>query len=722
MSYYGKYEKSVSMSYRKLFLWVVLLCKCMPLSADITAEKGFLNSARDSDVLLRKEEILDAIYLNAVDDETQLSAERLEMIEENLTECISNKIDLNNEADLDRLDMLPFISAQQADNIRIYVHSHGPLRSFYELMLVDGLFRQDILNLLPFVRLDFENEKQRKVRFEKMLQVADHELILRTDRTLEKKRGYRSDTPKGYLGNEQYGSIRYRLRYENRLFINLGAEKDPGEPFWTDVHKGFDAYRYSFQVNGSARSVLNRLVAGHFRTSFGMGLAMNSDFYMSKDPSCNRIVSLGTGLRRYTSAEGNDFFHGGGVTLRLSNRWFITGLYSNRTEDAVLRDGGTTFASLTTDGLHRTETERKKMDNVRQQVAAGRAEWRGNRIRIGGVLLWQHYNPFWKPLPQPYNIHRFSGKDLSIASVDYRIHWRRATLMGETAINRDGSTATLNNVNVSLLRWIRLSLLYRNYSRSFDNPLASAYGQSSSVRNEEGLYTGISFQLRKHWQLSAFIDVYRFPEQKYGVSQPSDGWETMVRLDHEPNDRIKWSLRYRMKNTEKDLSKNRMPEGTEGKILTDYKRSSLRGRMSLILTPDRSLTLMGQAEGSRADYSRDCQDPTFGWMGNASLICRPKRFPIRTAVGVTRFDAEDYENRLYQYESDVLYGYSMPMFYGKGWRYGLNASVDVGRHISLYLFFARMSYDDGRSSISSGLEEIRGHHKTDLHLLLRLKL
>jgi hypothetical protein len=143
--------------------------------------------------------------------------------------------------------------------------------------------------------------------------------------------------------------------------------------------------------------------------------------------------------------------------------------------------------------------------------------------------------------------------------------------------------------------------------------------------------------------------------------------------------------------------------------------------MSLILTPDRSLTLMGQAEGSRADYSRDCQDPTFGWMGNASLICRPKRFPIRTAVGVTRFDAEDYENRLYQYESDVLYGYSMPMFYGKGWRYGLNASVDVGRHISLYLFFARMSYDDGRSSISSGLEEIRGHHKTDLHLLLRLK-
>lgn len=135
-----------------------------------------------------EKEILDAIYLNAVDDETQLSAERLEMIEENLTECISNKIDLNNEADLDRLEMLPFISAQQADNIRIYVHSHGPLRSFYELMLVDGLFRQDILNLLPFVRLDFENEKQRKVRFGKMLQGADHELILRTDRTLEKKR------------------------------------------------------------------------------------------------------------------------------------------------------------------------------------------------------------------------------------------------------------------------------------------------------------------------------------------------------------------------------------------------------------------------------------------------------------------------------------------------------------------------------------------------------
>ena len=62
-------------------------------------EGEFLMEVGDSDVLSRKEEILDAIYLNAEDEESSLSSERLEIIEEDLTECAANRINLNNESD-----------------------------------------------------------------------------------------------------------------------------------------------------------------------------------------------------------------------------------------------------------------------------------------------------------------------------------------------------------------------------------------------------------------------------------------------------------------------------------------------------------------------------------------------------------------------------------------------------------------------------------------------
>lgn len=678
-------------------------------------EGEFLMEVGDSDVLSRKEEILDAIYLNAEDEESSLSSERLEIIEEDLTECAANRINLNNESDLDRLELLPFLSLQQVENIRTYVSRHGPIQSYYELTLVDGLFRQDVLNLLPFVTLGTGNEEKRKEGFGEMLRGAGHELLLRTDRTIETKKGYRSDTPRGYLGNAQYASIRYRLRYKNRLYLNLSGEKDAGEPFWNNTHKGFDAYRYSIQYNNG----INRYVMGHYKASFGLGLLLNSDFFLSKDPSNNRIVGQGTGLRRYSTAEGSDYLHGVGVTQRLSTRWCVTGLYSNRLEDAVLRDEGRTFASLTTDGLHRTETERNKMDNVRQQVAAGRVEWHGDRLRIGGTFLWQHYDPYWKPLAQAYNKHRFEGRNLSITSLDYRMHWRRITIMGETAIDDQGAAATVNHLSVVLHRRVRLSALYRNYSKRYDNPMASTYAQSSNIRNEEGFYVGLSVQPWKHWQLSGYADVFRFPELKYGVSEPSDGREVMMRLDHTPTSRLKWSVRYRMRTIEKDLAKSRMPAGTEGKILTDYDRSALRGRVNWAVNAHRTMIVTAQAEGSRYDYSRDSEESNYGWMANGMFTWRPRRIPLRSTVGISRFDAEDYENRFYLYENDVLYGCSIPMLYGAGWRCSLTTSGDLGKHITLYLFIARTTYDDGRKVISSGLEEIKGRHKTDLHFLIR---
>ena len=43
------------------------------------------------------------------------------------------------------------------------------------------------------------------------------------------------------------------------------------------------------------------------------------------------------------------------------------------------------------------------------------------------------------------------------------------------------------------------------------------------------------------------------------------------------------------------------------------------------------------------------------------------------------------------YENDVLYGFSIPVFYDKGYRYYVNLNYDVTKRLSLWLDLLKLS-------------------------------
>ena len=100
---------------------------------------------------------------------------------------------------------------------------------------------------------------------------------------------------------------------------------------------------------------------------------------------------------------------------------------------------------------------------------------------------------------------------------------------------------------------------------------------------------------------------------------------------------------------------------------------------------------------------------------------RPAKLPLQLGFRYQFFDARAYGNRLYAYERDILYAFSIPMFYGVGSRYYFNAKYDIAEFCSLWFKIARTHYTDGRKEISSGNEAIAGNKKTDVRFLLRLK-
>ena len=83
-------------------------------------------------------------------------------------------------------------------------------------------------------------------------------------------------------------------------------------------------------------------------------------------------------------------------------------------------------------------------------------------------------------------------------------------------------------------------------------------------------------------------------------------------------------------------------------------------------------------------------------------------------ISLQYFETDGYNSRLYAYENDVLYGYSIPVFYDKGYRYYVNISYDVNKKLSFWCRFSQTVYPD-KNVIGSGLDLIQGHTKSEIN-------
>jgi hypothetical protein len=79
------------------------------------------------------------------------------------------------------------------------------------------------------------------------------------------------------------------------------------------------------------------------------------------------------------------------------------------------------------------------------------------------------------------------------------------------------------------------------------------------------------------------------------------------------------------------------------------------------------------------------------------------------------FETNSYDSRIYVYESDVLYSFSIRAFYDKGFRYYLNLHYNITRKLECWFRLPQTVYT-GKTIIGSGLDEIKGNKKTDIRM------
>lgn len=610
-----------------------------------------------------------------------------------LSELEQHPLDINR-ATREQLEQLPFLSAQQVEEMVEYLYRYGPMKSLAELRMIRSL-DDSRRRLLTYFVIVLDNpdlpESSGKANY------FHHELMATGRIPFYERKGDAG----AYQGYPYRHWLRYQLTYGDQLKAGIVGSQDAGEPFFGGKNRmGYDYYSVYLQLNRWRR--IETLILGNYRVSMGMGLILNNSFGLGKVSMLQNMGRPTSTLRAHSSRSSDGYLQGAAATVNITKGLTATGFISYRAIDATLNKDGTA-ATILTSGYHRTETELEKKNNLKNTTFGGNIRYQANGYHAGFNLVGTHLNRELKPNTSAlYRQYYAQGYVFLNMSADYGYVHHRFSVNGETALNRDGALATINSLSLQLGSEWSLMALYRFYSYRYTSLYANSYSDGGNVQNESGIYIGATWQPSPSWKLMAYTDYAYFPWAKYQISQSSHSWDQLLQVSYIKK---RWTFggRYRLRIRQKDNDdKTALVTRTEhrGRVSVEY--SSVWSSRTQI---DFGFTSFKEHE--KGLMVSETLGFTYHW--------------LRLNGGLGWFHTDSYDSRVYLYELGPLYTYSLSQFSGEGIRYWLMMRANIGIRLMLTAKLGITNYFD-RSTIGSSYQQINRSSQTDLDLQIRWKI
>lgn len=695
-------------------------------------------------------QLQDALENILIDSDNESDAENAEAISQQLEDYLARPLNINKVTQ-EELQDFPFLTPQQIGGILDYRDQYGPYINLYELQAVPQLDTRTAKQLAPFFRM--KDLMTYNVPLGALLVKGNHTLLMRYQQVLQKQAGYEpkdtladgSVVPR-YNGSQPRLYARYRYNYGNKISYGVTAEKDPGEPFLTgsNERQGFDFYSAHFFLRNVG--VFKHIAAGDYEVRLGQGLVMATGLTQRKSAFVMNVSRQGPALRPYSSVNEALFLRGAATTIAIK-KWELTLFGSLRRLDGnVLAadtstlvidpegEGGTgeeqggeeealsnsdRATSIQTSGLHRTDSEIANRNALQMINGGGSFGYKSRRFTMCANVLWSKFNKSFDPSSAPYNLYRFDGNQLVNASVDYKYQYRNFNLFGETAVSDNGGIATLNGAQIGLSPQAFLSLVHRYFAPNYQyHPLfGNSFAESSRPVNEQGFYAGMVVKPIKYWTINAYADLYRFPWLRSSAAAPSYGADYLVKVIYQPERTIEMYAQYRYETKLENPSSSDLIDADESPTF-DYivpnVRSSARYQIQYKITPN--LTLRSRAEWSW--YDGGVLPKEGGYAIMQDIIYKPLSQPVSFNARFALFDTPSYNSRIYAFENDVLYQFSIPAYYNQGMRFYLVTRIKAMRHLDIWLRYAQTHYTN-IDEIGSGNDLIVGKNKSEIKAMFR---
>ena len=631
-----------------------------------------------------------------------------------------------NSATVEELQSLSLLTDIQINDLMLHRKLFGKLISIYELQSLTYWDMETIMNVLPFVKVD-DKLDQLHVSLKEMFKYGKFEAYFRYQRILEDKAGY-EDVPDSileesnsyYYGNPDRYYSRLRFSYRTNLSFGITAEKDPGEEFFrgSQAKTGFDFYSaHAFYKGGK---YLKAIALGDYQIQIGQGLNLWSGYAFGKTADVTNVKRSANPIRPYTSVDETRFLRGAAVDLGYKD-FSLTLFGSYKGVDATLVEAtdtleleDVTVSSVNLSGLHRTNSEIARKDALNEIIYGGNLRYEKNQLTLGVAGVYQGYDRLFARDTMPYNQFDFRGRGTVGISADYSYVFRNFSFFGELSrTTHSGGFANIHGVLFSLDRYVSMSLIYRDYNRDYQTFYNAGFAEGSRTQNEKGIYAGLKTNLSRSFFINSYVDIFKFPWLRYQVDAPSEGHEIMIQPTYKPSRSLEIYARFREQLRQKN---SRETDGTISPIEDVLQRNY---RINFNYKVSDAVRLKSRIEYVTVDRPSVGQED--GIIFTQDILFKPKSFPLDVSLRYALFDTDSYDTRIYTYENNALYVFSVPAYFYRGSRAYVLVRYTFLRRFDLWVRYAQNIYIN-RTVQGSGAEEILGNTRSELTVQLRIKL
>ena len=683
----------------------------------------------DSTKLLNTEFITD--QLENIAGSTDLNIDYSDLVDE-IMFYSKNPIAINTDEKTKLLE-IRLINENQLSELEDYISEYGSIRSKFELAAIPAFDRQSVERLLPFITFSAKAKTSQKLVFKNIFKYGKHQFIFRFSQIAEPSQAYSMPNDSAvffpgsvYLGSPQKYYARYAFDYNKRIRFGITWEKDAGELISKNnlndsllslVGDKFNVINdfASFHLFVSEMGVVKKAVLGDFHLEFGQGLTIWSGLSFGKSSEATQIKKYGRGIKPNTSVNENRFMRGAAVTLGFGG-FEISGFYSKNNIDGnlviidSLENQGVTGVIET--GNHRTLNELLDKNILNIESFGANINYRNKQSSIGITALQTIVDVPFLEVDELYRKFYFEGNRLMNIGLDFNFNIKNIHLFGEISATDKKAFAGIVGANLFLSDRFLTTISYRNFGKDYFNFYNNPFREGSVARNETGYYFGVKLLLASKFSMNAYADFFSFPWIKYGVSAPSTGAEYLVQLNYSPSQNLNMYLRLKIDNKQE----NYRDDYDFTSNIAIVERNSIRFNISysvfdFLVFKNRIETVLYK----KADLTEQ------GFLIYQDVIYRPDNFPISASLRYALFSTDGWDSRIYAYENDVLYAFSVPAYYDKGQRIYLMIKLDAFKNMDLWLRIARTIFRD-KKSIGSGADKINSNYKTEIKIQAKIRL
>ncbi len=644
-----------------------------------------------------------------------------------LSNYYDNPVNLNHTT-REELRELMLLNDFQINNLFKHIEENGKLISIYELQSIAGWNIQTIQNVLPFVYVA-DNFSTPHISIKKLFEEGKQEWFWRWQRILQTQKGFlpvndsilQQNPNAKYYGSPDRIYTRYRFRFGTNVSWGFTAEKDAGEQFFKGFQKqGFDFYSGHIFLRNIGK--LKALAIGDYQVSFGQGLTFATGLAFGKSANTLGIKRSQLNLRPYTSVDENQFMRGGAVTYSLLKHLELTAFYSsmkvdgnrvlNPSADTLqnISDDGIIISSLQTSGFHRNPGEVEDRNIIRYTHYGGHIAYKTRKLNLGLTGVYSKLGGQYNRNLSYYNQFEFNRNSNFVMGTDYNWLYKNYNFFGEISRSENGGMAHSHGVIASLSSNLAVIVQYRNYDKDYQTLFANAITEGSRPVNEKGLYTGFEAKLSSQFFLNAYIDIFQSDWLRYQVNSPSYGKEYLAQLNWRPSRKIEAYLRIRY--IEKAANTN---ESTSAIKFTEN-RTQQNIRFNITYKLNDWLTLRNRFE--ILEFKQPSANKETGYLLYQDIMYKALSSPVSFTLRYALFDTDSYNSRIYAYENDVLYVFSVPAYYYRGSRAYFLLRYQYKKWFDIWLRYGVWLYNN-RTSIGSGLDEIQGNKRSDIKIQIR---